>query len=80
MFEVHQVKVHIFGISKYALSLDVPQTWVYNWPDFLLFESKHVATLIDNKLAVFWLNLLLEYPVPSFSYIVNIRHKNIECI
>ena len=25
------------------------------------YESKHVATLVDNKLVVFWLNLLLEY-------------------
>jgi len=34
MFEVHQVKVHIFGIpKKWELSLDVPQTWFNNWPD-----------------------------------------------
>ena len=59
MFEVHQVKVHILyprsltvvnilGSQKCALSLDVPQTWFNNWP-----ETKHVVTLIDNKLVVF---------------------------
>ena len=32
-----------------------------NWPDSD-YESKHVVTfIIDNKLVVFWLNLLLEY-------------------
>ena len=28
---------------------------------FRLIEPKHVAILIDNKLVVFWLNLLFEY-------------------
>jgi hypothetical protein len=30
-----------------------------------ILESKNVATLIDNKLVVFWLNLLLEYFVKT---------------
>jgi len=32
MFEVPQVKVHIWD-HKCALSLDVPKTWFNNWPD-----------------------------------------------
>jgi hypothetical protein len=44
--------VNILGSHKCSLLLDVPQTWFSNWPvdDY---ESKHVATLIDNKLVVF---------------------------
>ena len=53
---------NIYFNRQCALSLDVPQTCFNKWSDDgWLLESKHVATLIDNKLVVFWLNLLLEY-------------------
>ena len=45
--------VNILESQRCALSLDVPHTWFNNWPD----ESKHVATVMDNKLVVFWLKI-----------------------
>jgi len=40
--------------SWYTLNMVQQLAWWW------LFEAKYVATLIDNKLVVFWLNLLLE--------------------
>ena len=38
-----------------------------------LYESKHVDTLIDNKLVAFWLNLLLEF----IKDVVQLQHENV---
>ena len=40
-----------------------------------LCESKHVATLIDNKLVVFWLNLMFEYFSENTSWWLKLKRK-----
>jgi len=44
--------VNILGSQKGALSLGVPKIYSKYWPDDD-YESKHVATLIENKLVAF---------------------------
>ena len=53
-------------------TLNMVQKLVWGWR---LYESKHVATfIIDNKLVVFWLNLLWEYLSENTSWWLQLRH------
>jgi len=54
-----------FGIPNMCTFTCCTSNMVQKLAWWWILESKRVATLIDNKLVVFWLNLLLEYLVKT---------------